>query len=135
MVLICDPQHVLVSFGDVVVASVPVNLCDSQTHTVNVTVFGNSSLLEVDGQLAQVEMMENVDDLDLTSSYSTFIGGIPGNVSHQPDIGLILVSLQSHITYTSFTAISLQTRDRLIYRFTDIFPDIQAFYHNRLLVL
>uniref|UniRef100_A0A8C1WZK7 Protein S n=1 Tax=Cyprinus carpio TaxID=7962 RepID=A0A8C1WZK7_CYPCA len=70
-------EHVLVSFGDVVVASVPVNLCDAQTHTVNVTVFGNSSLLEVDGQLAQMERMENVEALDLTSSYSTFIGGIP----------------------------------------------------------
>ncbi|XP_016422177.1 growth arrest-specific protein 6-like [Sinocyclocheilus rhinocerous] len=70
-------EHVLVSFGDVVVASVPVNLCDAQTHTVNVMVFGNSSLLEVDGQLAQMEMMENADALDLTSSYSTFIGGIP----------------------------------------------------------
>uniref|UniRef100_A0A8C1X190 Protein S n=1 Tax=Cyprinus carpio TaxID=7962 RepID=A0A8C1X190_CYPCA len=56
---------------------VPVNLCDAQTHTVNVTVFGNSSLLEVDGQLAQMERMENVEALDLTSSYSTFIGGIP----------------------------------------------------------
>ncbi|XP_059409416.1 growth arrest-specific protein 6-like [Carassius carassius] len=70
-------EHVLVSFGDVVVASVPVNLCDAQTHTVNVTVFGNSSLLEVDGRLAQMEVMENTHDLDLTSSYSTFIGGIP----------------------------------------------------------
>ncbi len=123
VVLICDPQHVLVSFGDVVVASVPVNLCDAQTHTVNVTVFGNSSLLEVDGQLTQVEMMENIDALDLTSSYSTFIGGIPGDVSHQSYICLILVShhlhqshfcltsltpvsLQSHITYTSLTSVS-----------------------------
>ncbi|XP_073697614.1 growth arrest-specific protein 6-like [Garra rufa] len=70
-------EHVLVSFGDVVVASVAVNLRDAQTHTVNVTVFGNSSLLEVDGQLAQTEMVENVDALDLASSYSTFIGGIP----------------------------------------------------------
>ncbi|XP_059408284.1 growth arrest-specific protein 6 [Carassius carassius] len=70
-------EHVLVSFGDVVVASVPVNLCDTQTHTVNVTVFGNSSLLQVDGQLAHTELVENIDALDLTSSYSTFIGGIP----------------------------------------------------------
>uniref|UniRef100_A0A673GTL5 Growth arrest-specific 6 n=1 Tax=Sinocyclocheilus rhinocerous TaxID=307959 RepID=A0A673GTL5_9TELE len=70
-------EHVLVSFGDVVVASVPVNLCDAQTHTVNVTVFGNSSLLQVDEQLAQMELVENIAALDLTSSYSTFIGGIP----------------------------------------------------------
>uniref|UniRef100_A0A671QAL6 Growth arrest-specific 6 n=1 Tax=Sinocyclocheilus anshuiensis TaxID=1608454 RepID=A0A671QAL6_9TELE len=77
LVLICDLQHVLVSFGDVVVASVPVNLCDAQTHTLNVTVFGNSSLLQVDEQLTQMELVENIDALDLTSSYSTFIGGIP----------------------------------------------------------
>uniref|UniRef100_A0A9J7ZJE0 Growth arrest-specific 6 n=2 Tax=Cyprinus carpio TaxID=7962 RepID=A0A9J7ZJE0_CYPCA len=70
-------EHVLVSFGDVVVASVPVNLCDAQTHTVNVTVFGNSSVLQVDGQLAQTELVENIDALDLASAYSTFIGGIP----------------------------------------------------------
>ncbi|XP_016312357.1 growth arrest-specific protein 6 [Sinocyclocheilus anshuiensis] len=70
-------EHVLVSFGDVVVASVPVNLCDAQTHTLNVTVFGNSSLLQVDEQLTQMELVENIDALDLTSSYSTFIGGIP----------------------------------------------------------
>jgi len=106
VVLICDPQHVLVSFGDVVVASVPVNLCDSQTHTVNVTVFGNSSLLEVDGQPAQVEMMENVDALDLTSSYSTFIGGIPGNVSHQSDIGLTSVSHHLHQFHSHLTSVS-----------------------------
>uniref|UniRef100_A0A8C2KDH5 Growth arrest-specific 6 n=1 Tax=Cyprinus carpio TaxID=7962 RepID=A0A8C2KDH5_CYPCA len=56
---------------------VPVNLCDAQTHTVNVTVFGNSSVLQVDGQLAQTELVENIDALDLTSAYSTFIGGIP----------------------------------------------------------
>lgn len=85
-------QHVLVSFGDVVVASVPVNLCDAQAHTVNVTVSGNSSVLEVDGQLAEMELVENVEALDLTSSYSTFIGGIPGNVSHQSLISLSLVS-------------------------------------------
>ncbi|NP_956272.1 growth arrest-specific protein 6 precursor [Danio rerio] len=70
-------KHVLVSLGDVVVGSVPVNLSDGQTHTVNVTMSGNDSVLEVDAQLAQMEMMEGVDSLDLTSSYSTFIGGIP----------------------------------------------------------
>ncbi|XP_056320023.1 growth arrest-specific protein 6 [Danio aesculapii] len=70
-------KHVLVSLGDVVVGNVPVNLSDGHTHTVNVTMSGNDSVLEVDGQLAQMEMMEGVDSLDLTSSYSTFIGGIP----------------------------------------------------------
>lgn len=70
-------KHVLVSLGDVIVGSVPVNLSDGHTHTVNVTMSGNDSVLEVDGQTAQMEMIEGVDSLDLTSSYSTFIGGIP----------------------------------------------------------
>lgn len=96
-------QHVLVSFGDVVVASVPVNLCDGQQHTVTVNVSGNSSKLEVDGQLAQMELVENVDALDLTSSYSTFIGGIPGNISHQSYICFILVSHQSHSSHIILT--------------------------------
>ncbi|TRY92739.1 hypothetical protein DNTS_024826 [Danionella cerebrum] len=66
-------EHVLLSFGDVVVASVPVNLCDSNMHTVNVTVSGNFSMLVVDGQMAPVEAVA----LNLTESCSTFIGGIP----------------------------------------------------------
>ncbi|XP_072512772.1 growth arrest-specific protein 6 [Salminus brasiliensis] len=70
-------EHILVSFGDVIVASAPVHLCDSGTHTVNVTVSGNSTTLEVDGQLGRTELVENLEPLDLLSSYSTFIGGIP----------------------------------------------------------
>lgn len=68
--------HVLVSFGDVVVASASVSLSDSETHTVNVSVSGNSTILEVDGQPGQSESVENLEALDLTS-YSTFIGGLP----------------------------------------------------------
>ncbi|KAI4891035.1 hypothetical protein NFI96_013892 [Prochilodus magdalenae] len=70
-------EHILVSFGDVIVASSPVDLCDSETHTVNVTVSGNSTILEVDGQLGLTESVEHLEPLDLSSSYSTFIGGIP----------------------------------------------------------
>lgn len=66
------------SFGDVIVASAAVNLCDWEMHTVNVTVTGNSTTLEVDGQLGLTEPLENLEPLDLSSTYSTFIGGIPG---------------------------------------------------------
>lgn len=78
--LICvfPQQYILVSFGNVIVASAAVHLCDWETHTVNVTVAGNSTTLEVDGQLGLTEAVENVEPLDLSSSYSTFIGGIPG---------------------------------------------------------
>lgn len=63
------------SFGNVTVASAAVHLCDWKTHTVNVTVAGNSTILEVDGQLG---LTESVEPLDLSLSYSTFIGGLPG---------------------------------------------------------
>lgn len=71
-------QYILVSFGNVIVASTEVHLCDRETHTVNVTVAGNGTTLEVDGQLGLTESVENLEPLDLSSSYSTFIGGIPG---------------------------------------------------------
>lgn len=72
-------QHVLVAFGDVVVASAAVDLCDSEVHTLNVTVTGNSSVLEVDDQPGRMESVEDLESIDL-SSYSTFIGGIPGEI-------------------------------------------------------
>ncbi|XP_030636570.1 growth arrest-specific protein 6 [Chanos chanos] len=70
-------EHVLVAFGDVVVASAPVSLCDSETHVVNVTLSGNQTVLEVDGQLGQTEPHERLEAPDLSSSYSTFLGGLP----------------------------------------------------------
>ncbi|XP_067260847.1 growth arrest-specific protein 6 [Chanodichthys erythropterus] len=96
-------EHVLVSFGEVVVASVPVNLCDGQQHTVTVNVSGNSSKLEVDGQLAQMELVENVDALDLTSSYSTFIGGIP-------DVSLVSTPVSAFFT----GCMDVQINDQLL---------------------
>lgn len=72
-------QHVLVAFGDVIVASAAVDLCDSETHTLNVTVTGNSSVLEVDDRPGRMELVENLEAIDLFS-YSTFIGGIPGEI-------------------------------------------------------
>lgn len=71
-------QYILVSFGNVIVASAAVHPCDWETHTVNVTVAGNSTILEVDGQLGFTESVEDLEPLDLSSSYSTFIGGLPG---------------------------------------------------------
>ncbi|XP_062383392.1 growth arrest-specific protein 6 [Sardina pilchardus] len=69
-------EHVLVSMGDVVVASAAVSLCGSGAHQVNVTVSGNLTLLEVDGQPGQSENSE-AKDLDLAAPYGTFIGGLP----------------------------------------------------------
>ncbi|KAM9454383.1 growth arrest-specific protein 6 [Clarias gariepinus] len=70
-------EYVLVSFGNVIVASAAVGLCDEEAHTVNVSVAGNITILEVDGQPGLTESVEDLEPLDLSSSYSTFIGGIP----------------------------------------------------------
>ena len=71
-------QHVLVSMGDVVVASAAVSLCGSGAHLVNVTVSGNLTLLEVDGLPGDSEAPEGPEFLDLAAPYGTFIGGLPG---------------------------------------------------------
>lgn len=78
VICVFPQQYILVSFSNVIVASAAVQLCDSETHTVNVTVAGNSTTLEVDGQLGLTESVEDLESLDLSSSYSTFVGGIPG---------------------------------------------------------
>lgn len=70
-------EYIVVSFGNVIVASAAVHLCDWKTHTVNVTVAGNSTTLEVDGMLGLTESVQGLEPLDLSYSYSTFIGGIP----------------------------------------------------------
>ncbi|KAG7467015.1 hypothetical protein MATL_G00148880 [Megalops atlanticus] len=70
-------EYVLVSMGDEVVASIPTSLCDSETHLVNVTIIGNLTLLEVDGQTGQSELGQNYAVPDLLSPASTFLGGLP----------------------------------------------------------
>ncbi|XP_056595084.1 growth arrest-specific protein 6 [Triplophysa dalaica] len=83
-------EHVLVAFGDVIVASAAVDLCDSETHTLNVTVTGNSSVLEVDDRPGRMELVENLEAIDLFS-YSTFIGGIP-------DVSLVSTPISAFYT-------------------------------------
>lgn len=65
--------------GSEVVASLPAHLCDSETHLVNVTIAGNLTLLEVDGQGGQVELGgEGPAVPELSSPASVFLGGLPG---------------------------------------------------------
>ncbi|XP_035249963.1 growth arrest-specific protein 6 [Anguilla anguilla] len=70
-------EYVLVSAGSEVVASFPAYLCDSETHLVNVTIAGNLTLLEVDGQAGQTEQGEGPAVPDLSSPTSIFLGGLP----------------------------------------------------------
>lgn len=69
-------QFVLVSAGDVVVASAPAPLCDGDSHDIQVTIAANQTLLLVDGKPGRSEDAEVL--LDLLPQSSTFIGGLPG---------------------------------------------------------
>ncbi|CAB1327438.1 unnamed protein product, partial [Coregonus sp. 'balchen'] len=70
-------EYVLVSVGDVIVASAPAFLCDAEVHEVNVTVSGNLTILEVDGQPGQSHTTLGQETVDLSLPSSTFIGGLP----------------------------------------------------------
>uniref|UniRef100_A0A674BTX1 Growth arrest-specific 6 n=1 Tax=Salmo trutta TaxID=8032 RepID=A0A674BTX1_SALTR len=81
VVILClflsTPQYVLVSVGDVIVASAPAFLCDAEVHEVNVTVSGNLTILEVDGQPGQSHTTPGQETVDLSLPSTTFIGGLP----------------------------------------------------------
>lgn len=70
-------EYVLVSVGDVIVASAPAFLCDAEVHEVNVTVSGNLTILEVDGQPGQSHTTPGQETVDLSLPSTTFIGGLP----------------------------------------------------------
>lgn len=70
-------QFVLVSVGNVIVASSPALLCDGQRHDIQVTISGNQTSLLVDGEAGRNEDVEV--PTNLFSHSSTFIGGIPGD--------------------------------------------------------
>lgn len=69
-------QFVLVTVGDVIIASSPAPLCDGEGHEIHVTISGNQTLLLIDGQSGRSEDAEV--PTDLLSQSSTFIGGLPG---------------------------------------------------------
>lgn len=69
-------QYILVTSGDVVLASSPAPLCDGQSHEIEVTISGNQTLLLVDGQPGRGQEAEI--PFELLSQSSTFIGGLPG---------------------------------------------------------
>lgn len=73
-------QFVLVSVGDVIIASSPAPLCDGESHEIQVTISGNQTLLLVDGQSGRSE--DTDIPIDVLSQSSTFIGGLPGEDTH-----------------------------------------------------
>ncbi|XP_028972428.1 growth arrest-specific protein 6 isoform X2 [Esox lucius] len=70
-------EFVLVSVGDVIVASAPAFLCDTEVHEISVRVVGNLTVLEVDGLPGQSHTRPGQDLVDLSLPSSTFIGGLP----------------------------------------------------------
>lgn len=73
-------QYILVTVGDIIIASSPAPLCDGESHEIEVTISGNETLLLVDGQPGRREDAEV--PFDLLSQSSTFIGGLPGESTH-----------------------------------------------------
>lgn len=73
-------QYILVTVGDIIIASSPAPLCDGESHEIEVTISGNQTLLLVDGQPGRREDAEV--PFDLLSQSSTFIGGLPGESTH-----------------------------------------------------
>uniref|UniRef100_I3J523 Growth arrest-specific 6 n=1 Tax=Oreochromis niloticus TaxID=8128 RepID=I3J523_ORENI len=68
-------DFVLVSVGNVVIASSPAPFCDGKSHEVQVTVSDNQTLLLVDGNSGRSEDAEV--PTGLLSQSTTFIGGLP----------------------------------------------------------
>lgn len=66
----------LVSLGDVIIASSPAPLCDGDSHDIQVTLSGNQTLLLVDGKAGRSEDADI--PFDILSQSSIFIGGLPG---------------------------------------------------------
>uniref|UniRef100_A0AAZ3SHT8 Growth arrest-specific 6 n=1 Tax=Oncorhynchus tshawytscha TaxID=74940 RepID=A0AAZ3SHT8_ONCTS len=61
----------------VCVCTAPAFLCDAEVHEVNVTVSGNLTILEVDGQPGQSHTTPGQETVDLSLPSTTFIGGLP----------------------------------------------------------
>lgn len=82
-------QFVLVSSGDVIIASAPAPLCDGQNHQILVTVAGNQTVLLIDGKAGRSE--DTGLSIDPSES-TTFIGGLPGEAAEiNPADQLVLV--------------------------------------------
>uniref|UniRef100_A0A672HHJ4 Growth arrest-specific 6 n=1 Tax=Salarias fasciatus TaxID=181472 RepID=A0A672HHJ4_SALFA len=74
-VVCCMSYFILVSVGDVIIASAPAPLCDGESHEIQVTISGNQTLLLVDGHAGRSEDADV--PTELLSQSSTFIGGLP----------------------------------------------------------
>lgn len=85
-------QLVVLAVEDVALALMEIKVCDSQEHTVTVSLREGEATLEVDGTKGQSEvstaqLQERLDTLKthLQGSVRTYVGGLPGR-SALPDL-------------------------------------------------
>ncbi|XP_035507919.1 growth arrest-specific protein 6 [Morone saxatilis] len=106
-------DFVLVSVGDVIIASSPAPLCDGESHEIQLKISGNQTLLLVDSQSGRSEDVEV--PFDLLSQSSTFIGGLP-------DVPLVSTLVSAH--YSGCMEVSVNGRpvdlDQAIHKHNDI---------------
>ncbi|PWA18932.1 hypothetical protein CCH79_00004994 [Gambusia affinis] len=106
-------DFILVSVGDVVIASSPAPLCDGESHNIQVTISGNQTLLLVDGQPGRSEESEYTTDV--FSHSSTFIGGLP-------DVSLVSTLVSAAYSGCLEVAVNGQSLDldKAIHKHNDI---------------
>ena len=83
--LLYPRQLVVLAIEDVALALMEIKVCDSQEHTVTVSLRDGEATLEVDGTKGQSEvstaqLQERLDTLrtHLQGSVRTYVGGLPG---------------------------------------------------------
>ncbi|KAF3832781.1 hypothetical protein F7725_026446 [Dissostichus mawsoni] len=92
-------DYMLVSLGDLIIASSPAPLCDGDSHDIQVTFSGNQTLLLVDGKAGRSEDADI--PFDILSQSSIFIGGLPdvplvSTLVSAPYSGCMEVSVNGH---------------------------------------
>lgn len=105
-------QLVVLAVEDVALALMEIKVCDSQEHTVTVSLRDGEATLEVDGtkgqsEVSTVQLQERLDTLKthLQGSVHTYVGGLPGRstLAHLPHGALMMTVTQGsgHRNYRS----------------------------------
>lgn len=106
-------QLVVLAVEDVALALMEIKVCDSQEHTVTVSLRDGDATLEVDGTKGQSEvstaqLQERLDTLKthLQGSVRTYVGGLPGrstlaDLLHTGTVTMIVRQGSGHRNYRS----------------------------------
>lgn len=109
--LLSPRQLVVLAVEDIALALMEIKVCDSQEHTVTVSLRDGEATLEVDGtkgqsEVSTVQLQERLDTLKthLQGSVRTYVGGLPGRstLAHLPHMGAVMMTQGSgHRNYRS----------------------------------